>query len=206
MYTLYGTVMTGTCAVKAALAEAGAPFREVEVTTRKKQHLTEEYRRINPRQQVPSLQLPDGSVVTEGPAILLHIADAFPEAKLAPKPGSAARAQHDRWLIFFAVNVYEGELRKLFGDRYTVDANGAAAVQQSAIAYVERHYRIFEREIGQAPYFFGPQLSVLDIYVWMLAQWMEGAWLRAECPKIDALGQAVKSRPRIAPIHAENFG
>ncbi len=76
MYKLYGTKMTGTCAVKAALTEAGAPFEEVEITISKKQHLTEEYRQINPRQQVPSLMLPDGSIMTEGPAILLHIADA----------------------------------------------------------------------------------------------------------------------------------
>ena len=52
MYTLYGTKHTSTCAVKAALTEAGAPFEEVEITTRAEQHLTEEYRQINPRQQV----------------------------------------------------------------------------------------------------------------------------------------------------------
>jgi len=53
MYKLYGTTHTSTCAVKAALTEAGAPFEEVEITTRAKQHLMEEYRQINPRQQVP---------------------------------------------------------------------------------------------------------------------------------------------------------
>ncbi len=53
MYKLYGTKHTSTCAVKAALTEAGAPFEEVEITTRAKQHLTVEYRQINPRQQVP---------------------------------------------------------------------------------------------------------------------------------------------------------
>ncbi len=84
MYKLYGTKGTASCAVKAALTEAGAPFEEVEVTTSKKQHLTEEYRQINPRQQVPSLMLPDGSIVTETSAMLLHIADAHPAIRLAP--------------------------------------------------------------------------------------------------------------------------
>ncbi len=79
MSKLYGSIGTGACAVKAALTEAGAPFEEVEIKTSTKQHLTEEYRQINPRQQVPSLMLPDGSIMTEGPAILLHIADAHPE-------------------------------------------------------------------------------------------------------------------------------
>src|SRR5262245_53876006 len=119
MYTLYGTVQTGTCAVEAALEEIGAPYRMVEVTTKEGAHLTEAYRAVNPRQQVPSLALPDGSVVTEGPAILIHLADSHRQAELAPEPGTPMRAQHDRWLIYFAVNVYEGELRKVFPDRYT---------------------------------------------------------------------------------------
>ena len=109
MYRLYGTRQTGTCAAHAALAEAGASFELIEVTTGEGQHLSEAYRRINPRQQVPALELPDGSIMTEGTAILLHLADAHPAARLAPAPGSPARAQLDRWLIFFAVNVYEGE-------------------------------------------------------------------------------------------------
>ena len=66
-YKLYGATHTSTCAVKAALTEAGVLFDEVEIATRKNQHKTEDYREINPRQQVPSLMLPDGSVVTEGP-------------------------------------------------------------------------------------------------------------------------------------------
>ena len=92
MYKLYGTKHTSTCAIKAALTEAGAPFKEVEITTRANQHLTEAYRLINQRQQVPSLMLPDGSIMTEGPAMLLHIADAHPEAGFAPPPGSSKRA------------------------------------------------------------------------------------------------------------------
>ncbi len=128
MYKLYGTKHTSTCAVKAALSEAGAPFEEVEITTRAEQHLTEEYRQINPRQQVPSLMLPDGSIMTEGPAILLHIADAHPEARLAPPPGTSERAQHDRWLIFLAMNVNEAGQRMNYPERFTeggLDGTGA---------------------------------------------------------------------------------
>lgn len=207
MYELYGTLQTGTCAVQAALEEAGAPYRMIEVTTKKGEHRTDAYRAINPRQQVPALRLPDGSIVTEGPAILMHIADSHPHRMLAPPPGSAQRAQMDRWLVFFCANVYEGELRKLFGSRYTTDAAGVAAVQESANAYVERHYRIFEEAMGDpGPFFFGPGLTVLDIYVWMLAQWMDQGWIEANCPRVAILGRAVRTRPLIAPIHEANFG
>ena len=206
MYKLYGTLQTGTCAAHAALVEAGATFELIEVSTRDKEHLGEDYRRINPRQQVPSLGLPDGSVMTEGPAILMHIADAHPGACLAPPPSSSQRAQHDRWLMFFAVNVYEGELRKLFGGRYTDDPDGAPAVQRAAASYVERHHQIFEASLGAGPYFLGEQFTVLDIYVWMLTQWMDGAWLREHCPKLNTLSGHVMKRPKIEPIHRDNFG
>ena len=43
---------------------------------------------------------------------------------------------------------------------------------------------------------------MLDIYVWMLSQWQDAAWLEASCPKIVRLADTVKVRPRIAPIHA----
>ncbi len=206
MYKLYGTTHTSTCAVKAALTEAGAPFEEVEITTSKKQHLTEEYRQINPRQQVPSLMLPDGSIMTEGSVMLLHITDAHPELGLAPAPGTPERAQHDRWLIFFAVNVYEGMLRNMVGERYTTDPEGKQGVEEAARAYMERHCSIFEEVLGGGPYFFGGDFSMLDIYVWMLAHWQDAAWLEANCPKIVRLADTVKVRPKIAPIHEENFG
>ncbi len=206
MYKLYGSKGTGACAVKAALTEAGAPFEEVEITTSKKQHLTEEYRQINPRQQVPSLMLPDGSIMTEGSAMLQHIADAHPAVGLAPIPGTSERAQHDRWLIFFAVNVYEGMLRNLFGERYTTDSNGKQGVEEAARAYVDWHFSIFEETLGDGPYFFGDNLNMLDIYMWMIVQWMDAAWLEANCPKITRLANTVRVRPKLVPINEENFG
>lgn len=206
MYKLYGTKMTGTCAVHAALEEIGVAYELIEVSTKKGQHLGDDYRRINPRQQVPALGLPEGGIVTEGPAILMHLADAHPEAALLPAAGTVERAEVTRWLFFFAVNVYEGELRKLLGSRYTTEPTGGAGVQAAANDYVKRHYRIFEEQLEAGPFFLGSRFGILDIYVWMLAQWMERSWLDANCPNILMLADAVKVRPRIAPIHELNFG
>lgn len=206
MYKLYGTNLTGTCAVQAALAELDVPFERIEVSTKEGRHLTEDYKKINPRQQVPALVLPDGLVVTEGPAILNHLADAHPEALLAPPPGTPQRSQVTRWLVYFAVNVYEGELRKLFGHRFTTDPNGGEAVEAAADEYVKRHDHIFEAELGGGPYFLERSFSILDIYVWMLAQWIDQSWIEINCPKILRLADTVKVRPKIAPIHDLNFG
>ena len=52
----------------------------------------------------------------------------------------------------------------------------------------------------------GDDLSMLDIYVWLLSQWHDGPWLEANCPKIVRLANKVRVRPRIAPIQEEHFG
>lgn len=198
MYKLYGSPGSGSAAVEAALAEAGADFEVIPVVTKQKAHLTEEYRATNPRQQVPALQLPDGTVMTESAAMLLHIADAFPKAGLAPAPGSSARAQHDRWLIFMAVNIYEGELRRYYPDRY---ADNPAAVAERATAYVDRHHRILEEAI-EGPYLFGDAMTMADIYLWTLACWTDPERLAKSYPKLNALATDVRNRPLIAPIDA----
>jgi GST-like protein len=205
-YRLYAWRQTGSLAVEAAFAELGVDFDEVLLSRKTDENLTEAFRLINPRQQLPALQLPDGSIMTEGTAMLLHLADAFPEAGLAPKPRSSARAQHDRWLTFFQANIYEGELRKLFPRRYLDDEAAADSVRRAANSYVERHYMIFENCVGGGPYAFGGTFSMLDIYVWMLAQWMPQEWLAQHCPKVKALVDRVAKRPAIAPVHAKHFG
>jgi glutathione S-transferase len=205
MYKLYESINSGSSAVEAALSEASADYVTVPTSTAEKRHLSEEFRAINPRQQIPALTLPDGSVMTEGAAMLLHIADAFPQAQLAPPPGSSARAQHDRWLIFMAVNIYEGELRKAYSSRYSDDPSGGDAVQSNATTYVNRHYELLEAAIGDGPYFFGDQLTMVDIYLWMLACWADGDWLAAHCPKVANLVTRVRNRPKVVPVHVKHF-
>jgi glutathione S-transferase len=144
--------------------------------------------------------------MTEGSAMMLHLADAFPHIGLAPRPGSPMRAQHDRWLMFMAVNLYEGSLREAYPHRYTDDPNGAAQIVSNARAYQRRHFDILEAVIGNGPYLAGDRLTMTDIYLWMLANWVDQAWLSAHCPKITALAAAIRRRPRIAPIHVAHFG
>jgi GST-like protein len=205
-YTLYGRLDTGSAATEAALAEAGAQYAVIAVPKDPDAAASDGYHRVNPRGQVPALVHPDSTVITEGTAILMHIADAFPKARLAPAPGSSARARHDRWLLFFHANVYEGELRRFYPERYTNDPEGVPGVQSAAEDYVKRHYVLFEAQIEDTDYALGQQITVLDIYLWMLVQWFDREWLAANCPRLLAVTDRVAARPRVAPIHAAHFG
>ena len=86
-----------TCALVpfVALNEAGATFRVEALNFRKKQQMTDEYLRINPKHKVPLL-LVDGKGLTENPAIHVWLARAFPQAHLMPD---------DPWLFAQAVSI-----------------------------------------------------------------------------------------------------
>jgi len=202
MYTLYNFPGAGGVAVEAAMTDTGIPFQLINVELESDGAETGWFHELNPRGQVPALRLPDGSIITESAAMLIHLADAHPEANLAPPPGSPERAQMLRWLLFFAVNVYEGELRRHYSHRFTTNPDGAEGVAASAAEHVERNYGIFEAQLDAGPFFFGEQICVLDYFVWMLSHWVgDRTWIVEKCPRIERLTEAVRNRPAIAPLH-----
>lgn len=207
MYKVYGARQSGSVATEAVLAEVGADFETIELDTSKGDQFSESYTKINPRQQVPALVLPDGTILTEGIAILMHVADTYPESRLAPPCGTIERAQLNRWLSFFATNVYEGESRRIRASRYSTDPNGGQHVAEAATTYIASQYEIFEKFISDGPYFRGDQFTILDLYLWVLVQWWGDLdWLGKTCPKIHRLTETVRQRPRIEPIHRSHFG
>ena len=86
--------------VRWMLEEVGAPYR-TELVGFGPAMKGEGYRAINPMGKVPALRH-GGTVVTECAAILAYLADAFPEAGLAPAPTTLARGAYYRWLFFCA--------------------------------------------------------------------------------------------------------
>jgi glutathione S-transferase len=81
------------------LEEIGAPFELVPLDLDRADHKAPEMLRLNPMGKVPIVVV-DGHAVWESPAIVAHLCDLFPEAGLAPAPGTPARADFYRWLSF----------------------------------------------------------------------------------------------------------
>src|SRR5262249_9152642 len=81
------------------LIEAGLPFDKVKADTKTKaMDGGGDYKTVNPLGYVPALQLDDGSILTEGPAIVQFIADKVPDKKLAPANGTLERTRLQSWL------------------------------------------------------------------------------------------------------------
>src|SRR5579883_2152824 len=100
----------GACSLSPhiALREAGLPFTLERVSLQSK-HLAHggDLYQINPKGQVPVLELDDGEFLTEGPAIVQYIADLRPESGLAPPNGSMARYRLQEWLNFITSELHK---------------------------------------------------------------------------------------------------
>ena len=97
------------------LLEAGLPFTAIKIDERIK--VIEgggDYRKVNPLGYVPSLVLDDGTLLTEGPAIVQYIADKVPAKRLAPPIGTVERTKLQAWLNFFSSEMHKGAFWPLF--------------------------------------------------------------------------------------------
>jgi glutathione S-transferase len=206
MYKLYWAQETGAMAPQIILEEIGASYERIILDLGDGEELQPEYLAINPRGQIPALVLPDGSVLTETAATLLHLAGANPDAGLLPPEGSLERARVYRWLFYAASNIYESDLRLYYSDRYTSDIDCAEAVKLAAREYMDKSWDIFEAELGEGPFLLGNQYSVIDPYLLMLAYWHEAPEkLFARCPGLGRLCEAVRQRPAIERIWLQHY-
>jgi glutathione S-transferase len=174
-YRLWWNDNTGAFAVDAALALAGAAVQRERVATREGGSRSAEFLTLNPLGQVPLLRLPDGQTMTESAAMLLHVAESFPAARLAPPLGDKARPRFLRLLMILAAPVYEAELRNSYPARYTADAAGADGVRRAAVAFQDRLFALLATELGERPWLAGGDApSVIDPQLAMLAKWYDG--------------------------------
>jgi len=204
---LYDGDQTGGAYLRACFAELGIPFTLARLDLEKDDQFGAAYSQINPRNQVPAVVFDDGMILTEAPVIMQHICDSTPGQWLLPAAGTAERAQILRWMHFFATNVYEAESRKVRPSRFVTDRGCHKSLIEAADLIVDRHYQLFNDALGEGPFFRGEQVSLLDPYVWMLAQWHHDlATLEEKAPKVLRLVRAVMARARIAPVHHEIFG
>jgi len=200
MYRLYWRYDSGAYAPNVLLELTGAEFERVHVDSRKGETRAPGYLALNPMAQIPTLVLPDGTVMTESAAMLLQLCDTFPAAELAPKPGTPARAVFLRWLMFLATSVYPTVLRDSYPQRYTDDPAGADGVRRQARADMTRLWGIYADALGGRDWMAGDAMSALDIYATMLAGWWRGTGAE---PRISGLVARVRAHPVCGRLWSE---
>jgi glutathione S-transferase len=204
-YKLYARPGSGSAAVEGLLAITGSPVDVIDVPKMPDGSSPAWYLAINPRGEVPSLQLPDGSIMTESAAMMIHIADCTPGLGLAPAINAPLRPQFLRWMIYLAAAAYPTDLRLYYPDRYSTDASHAPAIRAKAVIDLNRDFDVFALGMGPGPFILGDKMSAADIYAAMLISWSDDVpGLFARHPKLKRLYGAVAGHPAIAPVWQRN--
>ncbi|HXF88006.1 MAG TPA: glutathione transferase GstA [Xanthobacteraceae bacterium] len=189
---------TGTCSLSPHIvaAEAGIPLDLERVDIRKTPHVTErgnDYSLINPLGYVPALQLDDGTVLTEGAAIVQYLADLKPESGLAPRPGTRERVLLQSWLNFIATELHKMFSPWLFHPEYGAQAQEVARAKiADRLAFVERHLST------GGPFLLGERFTAADAYLFTIVGWSDFAKVDLSAfPHLRAFMARVASRPAV---------
>ena len=205
---LYGKQGSGSAAIEAALALARVPFRLVETASWDVNAAYDDLVRANPLGQVPTLVLPDGTVVSESAAILIHLGLAHPGSGLLPA-GAPARARALRGLVFVAANCYAAIGVIDYPERWTLPADDAAVnerVRAGARARLHAYWTTFADLFAGEPYLGGEAPGALDLLAATVSKWSGArAHLAAHRPALHATLLRIEAHPVVAPMFARHW-
>lgn len=206
-YTIYGALGSGSVPVEATLTLLGQPYAVVEAPTWEGAAQQDKVAAVNPLRQIPALVTPQGETITESAAILIWLADRFPEARLAPSPDSPLRGQFLRWMVFVPAAIYSlfwvrDEPSRLGGP----DPEAQARIKAATADRIADCWGMMERQLTPGQYLLGEDLTVLDLYVAVVSRWGPRRKRFYEmAPRMSEVVRRVDADPRLAAFWEARF-
>jgi len=174
------------------LRELELEFELVKVDNRSK--LTtdgRDFRTINPKGYVAALELDDGQILTEGPAIVQYLADIKPEKGLAPRADTWARVRLQEWLNFITSEIHAGSA-PLFNRMLSEDIK---AIFREKLF---RQFDFLQRTLSETTYLTGPSFSVADAYLFTVLGWCRLFSIELNrWPALSAYRDIINARPAV---------
>ncbi len=202
MYTLYGFRGSGSAAVEMALERAGVSFKTVEAASWEQSSSIQELETLNPLKQIPTLVLPDGSILTESAAILIQLGLTYPSSGLLPVDPTP-RAQAIRGLVYIAANCYSAIGIIDYPERWLAEKDDSMkeSVRSGAQQRLHKNWDIFADMFPDATFLGGNEPNALDYLAVVVSKWSgTRAHLGDTRPDFLALLERVDSHPDIAPV------
>jgi glutathione S-transferase len=185
---LYTNPMSRGRIARWMLEEIGQPYR-TELLDYGATMKSPAYLAVNPMGKVPAIRH-DDTVVTEAAAICAYLADAFPEAGLAPPPGDRARGPYYRWLFFAAGPVEAAVSNKAFG--FVVPDEKRMMIGYGSMADV---MNALEIAVSAGEYLAGDRFSAADVYVGSSVGWGMQFGMLETRPALERYVARVTARP-----------
>ena len=207
--TLYGARGSGAVPVEAALTLLERPYALIDAYTwdHDDQASGDQVLKANPMRQVPALVLPSGEVITESAAILIWLAEAYPQARLAPAPGNPNRAQFLRWMSFVSSAIYSLYWVKDDPSRLVPDPAGHEALESRVLDRIADCWGIMDSQVTPGRYILGDELTVLDLYVAVVSRFRPRRKRFYEvAPKMGEVVRRVDIDPRLHALWKDRMG
>jgi GST-like protein len=154
--------------------------------------------------QVPALILPNGELMTESAAILVHLADTHPAAHLSPPADDPRRPAFLRWMVFVSAQIYALVWVRDDPGRLVDDEGLKAMIMQRTAERIVHCWGAMDAQVNPGRYILGEELSVLDLYVTMVSHWGPRRQRFYEvAPKMADVVRRVDEDPRLAKLWAE---
>lgn len=157
-----------------------------------------DFRTINPKGYVAALELENGQILTEGPAIVQYLADLKPERELAPPAGSWERLRLQEWLNFIATEIHAGSAQ-LFNT--TLPETTKDIFREKLF----KRFDFLQDTLAGRTCLTGSSFSIADAYLFTVLGWCK--WFSIELhnwPALSAYQASVTLRPAVqAALRAE---
>lgn len=200
MLTLY--YAPGSCALAShiALEQAGADYQAVRVDFARNEQRSSEFLRVNPKGRVPALVTERG-ILTETPALLLFIAQTHPKAELAPLDDAFELARLNAFNSYLCATVHVAHAHGRRASRWADEPAAIADMQKKVPQTVGECFELIERDFFVGPWVLGERLTVSDMYLFTIAQWLEGDGVDVtRFPKVAAHRERMAALPAVSKV------
>lgn len=169
---------------------------------------SEEYRRINPVGETPSLRTADGRMISQSVAILHHVGAASPRSGLVPAVGSAEFDRFNEVLAFLNTSFFGAFGPYWYAFEHPLGEAEAQAIRSMGRHKVRKAYADLERMLGDASWLGGEQRSAADAYFAGIARWNDFHKVVdvLDYPAVDRLQRRLLQDPAVQFAHAVEHG
>jgi GST-like protein len=204
MYTLYGIDESGSCMIEIALQRCAVPWRRIDASSWEDSEGSDALARINPLKQIPTLVTPDGQVLTESAAILIHLGLEFPASELL----AGNRAQILRGLVYIAANCYSAVGIIDYPQRWLGNVDDAAQAQlvSGTRRYLHQAWVVFAEQFADQLFAPGNVPNALGIMAAAVSRWDAAREvLNNLAPGFAQTLARVDADPLVAPVFARHW-
>lgn len=199
MIKLYGYPRSRSTRVVWMLEELGIEYEFIKIDLLAGGGQSQDYLKIHADGKVPAID-DDGFVLTESAAIMSYLADKYPEANMAPKPATKARARYDEW-CFFVLTELEQPLWTV-GKHTFVLQEDKRVPEILEVAHWEflKACRVLEKKLAGNEYALEDTFSAIDILIAHTLRWAQAFGVSSDSDVLDSYRDRISARPAFEKV------